>query len=274
MSPRILVTCSRTWSEWSTVRRVLAEIYAYHPDAVLHHGDAPKGDRQVASMWLALGGAVQSHPADWKKHGRAAGFRRNAEMVELVGSGPHVVLAFIRNHRGGPLKRTTPLRAKADKPKRKRDVPKQRTASDGPSEAVLEDRAKKAVKRRSDGDCEIRTSWCLGRATNFSHRRHEGQGGPWEASNGLDACGWGNATGCHGYLHQHPVEAKENGWLVSSTGDWRTTPAWIWHKGRRAKYLLDDEGNAVLAPFPQGDPRHPDDIPWSPPTAPDSGAAA
>lgn len=101
MSPRILVTCSRTWSEWSTVRRVLTEIYAYHPDAVLHHGDAPKGDRQVASMWLALGGAVQSHPADWKKHGRAAGFRRNAEMVELVGSGPHVIVAFIRNHSKG-----------------------------------------------------------------------------------------------------------------------------------------------------------------------------
>lgn len=176
--------------------------------------------------------------------------------------------------RGGPLKRTTPLRAKADK--RKRDVPKQRTATDGPSEAVLEDRAKKAVKRRSGGDCEIRTSWCLGHAAEFSHRQAEGQGGPWAASNGLHGCGHGNLNGCHGYCHQHPEEARENGWFISAFSKVPATeiPAWIWHKGKRAKYLLDDEGEAVLAPFPQGDPRHPDDISWSPPTTPDSGAAA
>jgi hypothetical protein len=95
------VTISRSWTRWSVVREKLTEIHAYYPDAVLHHGDAPQGDRQAAGIWRDLGGAVERHPADWKRYGRAAGFRRNAEMVELVGSGPHLILAFIHNHSKG-----------------------------------------------------------------------------------------------------------------------------------------------------------------------------
>lgn len=159
---------------------------------------------------------------------------------------------------GDPLRRSTPLRSG---PSREGKAKPKRKPVDGPSEATQERQAKELVGRRSGGDCEVRSPWHLGRATNFSHRRHDGQGGPWSASNGLNACGWGNATGCHGYIHQHPEEARENGWVVPSWQDWRTAPALIWHKGRRAKHLLDDEGGCELAPFPQGDPRHPDDIP-------------
>jgi hypothetical protein len=101
VNPRILITCSRSWSRWSEVRRVLTEIHGRHPDAVLVHGDAPQGDRQVAGIWRDLGGVVEPHPADWTRYGRAAGFRRNAAMVESLGGHAHLVLAFIKNHSKG-----------------------------------------------------------------------------------------------------------------------------------------------------------------------------
>ena len=98
MKPRILVTCSRSWSEWSTVRRVLGEIHDRYPDAILVHGDAPRGDRQVAGIWESMGGATEPHPADWKRHKRAAGPRRSAAMVE---SNPAMTIAFIRGNSAG-----------------------------------------------------------------------------------------------------------------------------------------------------------------------------
>lgn len=97
-SPRILLTISRRWKRWSEVRRVLGEIHDKYPDAVLVHGDCPDGDRQVAGIWRGLGGVDEPHPADWQAFGRAAGFRRNADMVE---SGVSMCVAFIVNKSNG-----------------------------------------------------------------------------------------------------------------------------------------------------------------------------
>jgi hypothetical protein len=106
MSPRIAVTCSRSWSAWSTLRTALEKVHAEHPDAVLVHGDAPRGDRQAAGIWRHLGGEVEAWPAKWDEHGddckclrsnptcRFAGYRRNIAMVE---SGVDMVVAFIRD---------------------------------------------------------------------------------------------------------------------------------------------------------------------------------
>lgn len=142
------------------------------------------------------------------------------------------------------------------------DEPKQARPRRSTGKHVGEGKAKRDVRKRSGGDCEIRSPWCLGRATNASHRRHEGQGGLWQAVNILDSCGWGNTTGCHGYLHQHPREARDNGWIVSA---WGADPAGVqvlmWHGGRCDWFLLlNEEPWVQLAPWPKGDPRHPDDI--------------
>lgn len=120
---------------------------------------------------------------------------------------------------------------------------------------------RRKVVDRSGGACEIRTPWCQGAGREFSHRRAQGQGGQWRATNGLYSCGHGNLDGCHGYLHQHPDEAREKGWAVSAWGpDPAEIEVFMWHDDRLDWWLLLPDGTAELADFPEGDPRHPDDI--------------
>ena len=98
---RILVTGSRDWDDVPAVYRALTHAAAEHPQqsVVIVHGACPKGADAIAVQWTRIcpvqwGKRVsaEAHPADWDAYGRAAGMRRNAEMVAL---GADVCLAFI-----------------------------------------------------------------------------------------------------------------------------------------------------------------------------------
>ena len=93
---RLLVTGSRTWDDPRTIDQALAVILARHPGGVLLvHGACPSGADAIAAAYAIRtpGYQIEAHPADWQRHGRAAGHRRNAEMIALGADG---CVAFIR----------------------------------------------------------------------------------------------------------------------------------------------------------------------------------
>jgi SLOG family YspA-like protein len=90
---RVLVTGSRTWRDGALIAEQLDTIHADHPDTVLVHGACAQGADAIADRWaLRRGVTVERHPAEWRRYGRSAGFRRNAEMVQ---AGVDVCLVFI-----------------------------------------------------------------------------------------------------------------------------------------------------------------------------------
>lgn len=90
---RVLVTGSRNWEDRATMRKAMAEVareFTGHM-VTLVHGDAPGADTMAAELAVRMGFWVEAHPARWNLFGRAAGPRRNQEMVDL---GADVCLAF------------------------------------------------------------------------------------------------------------------------------------------------------------------------------------
>jgi hypothetical protein len=68
-----------------------------HPEGVLLvHGACPRGADAIAAAYAARtsGYRTEAHLADWTRYGRAAGYRRNAEMIALGADG---CAAFIRD---------------------------------------------------------------------------------------------------------------------------------------------------------------------------------
>jgi ribA/ribD-fused uncharacterized protein len=85
-SYRIIVTGSREWTDRDAVHRDLATLprhFDCRPDQIIIVNGKARGlDNLARAIALELGMAVEDHPADWETYGKAAGHRRNREMVE------------------------------------------------------------------------------------------------------------------------------------------------------------------------------------------------
>jgi YspA, cpYpsA-related SLOG family len=90
---RILVTGSRGWDLEQELRFALISAAVPHlPWILLVHGACPDGADALAAAWAShYGVRTEPHPAQWSEFGKAAGFRRNAEMAAL---GAGICLGF------------------------------------------------------------------------------------------------------------------------------------------------------------------------------------
>lgn len=99
MSGRILVTGSRDWIDEDVIYHALDAAVmdllidgGTNADVTLVSGACPTGADVIAERLAEEGGLrVERHPADWAKHGKAAGPIRNQHMVDL---GADICIAF------------------------------------------------------------------------------------------------------------------------------------------------------------------------------------
>ena len=87
---RIIICGGRDYNDGFTVWHVLR---ALDPDHVtIVHGDCPTGADAFADRYAtAMGFEVDPNPADWQRHGKAAGPIRNQAMLDAIA---HLVIAF------------------------------------------------------------------------------------------------------------------------------------------------------------------------------------
>lgn len=92
---RVLITGDREWEDLAGVMGILTRLQRKHRDDLLIiTGGARGADRLVEGSCYALGIHCAIVNALWKKHGDAAGPRRNLAMLSLE---PNEVIAFHPN---------------------------------------------------------------------------------------------------------------------------------------------------------------------------------
>jgi hypothetical protein len=92
---RLLVCGSRTWTDRSRLWQVLDQLVREHGDGqvvTVIEGDARGADRLAGQLARERGWRLERYPADWTREGRAAGVRRNAQMLRQ--GRPDLVVAF------------------------------------------------------------------------------------------------------------------------------------------------------------------------------------
>jgi hypothetical protein len=89
---RILVCGGRDYSDAAGLFAVLDAIHHDHPVSEVIHGTARGADSLGAKWAKARRIPERPYPADWTKHGKSAGYRRNELM--LADGKPDLVVVF------------------------------------------------------------------------------------------------------------------------------------------------------------------------------------
>jgi hypothetical protein len=90
--PKIAVTGGLDFNDHRLIWDRLDKVQAKHPDMVLLHGGSPKGAELIAAKWASNRKVPQiAFKPDWTKHAKAAPFKRNDAMLDVL---PIGVLVF------------------------------------------------------------------------------------------------------------------------------------------------------------------------------------
>jgi hypothetical protein len=90
--PKVAFTGGVDCNDHQAIWSALDKVHAKHPDMVLLHGGSPRGAERIAACWADTRKVAQIvFKPDWARHRRAAPFRRNDQMLEVI---PIGVVAF------------------------------------------------------------------------------------------------------------------------------------------------------------------------------------
>lgn len=89
---RIVVTGGRDFDNGAAVAMALSAVHRKHNIDLLIHGAARGADTLAANWARRAGIQVATFPADWRTHGKAAGFIRNQSMIDI--GKPDACVAF------------------------------------------------------------------------------------------------------------------------------------------------------------------------------------
>ncbi len=83
--PKIAFTGGLDFNDHRLIWDRLDQVHAKHPDMVLLHGGSPKGAERIAARWADHRKVPQiAFKPDWAKHQKAAPFKRNDAMLEVL----------------------------------------------------------------------------------------------------------------------------------------------------------------------------------------------
>ena len=93
--PKVALTGGTDFNDHRLIWGKLDQVRTKYPDMVLLHGGSPKGAELIAAKWAESRGVTQvAFKPDWTKHAKAAPFKRNDAMLDVL---PVGVLVFPGN---------------------------------------------------------------------------------------------------------------------------------------------------------------------------------
>jgi hypothetical protein len=83
--PKIAFTGGLDFNDVSVIWDWLDKVHTKHPDMALLHGGSAKGAERIAAKWADTRKVPQiAFKPDWTKHAKAAPFKRNDQMLEVL----------------------------------------------------------------------------------------------------------------------------------------------------------------------------------------------